>query len=476
MMALLSASLQPIHSVGSGEHVKAGQELLVGSSSSRHAPGEQKVYGRTFWLIVAFSLVIRVIGLWLIAGSPLASDSTDYREMASLLLGGGHFVPYWPPGLSLYLAPFLAAGLGDEVLRFSMLGWWLLFCFGLARLGNDLRIKKEAWLLLLAIFSITPALIHFSIEPMTQMPAAALLLWAVSAAVRCSRDAGWGEFILLGGTLGALSLVRPSVIPMLVALPVLVYLRRRSLLQPLAAMALGAVMLFVWMMKVHELSGQWTLNNSNGVNLYYGNNPWTPDYRTWYFGSHAKLGTEEIRQFPEFEEISERIGRLPETERGAEYKRLAVDYVLHHPGVFVLRTLNRVRCFWGFDIFTAANLRGSQSPARRWFPVVFAMDAAGYLVITGFAFFWIAAASTDLWRRWETWLLAGTVVLYALPYWVTMSHPTYHFPVVAPLVLLGVMARELVRSTGVSTKWRGWAAVIVLALIQVEWMFYLTKS
>ena len=56
-----------------------------------------------------------------------------------------------------------------------------------------------------------------------------------------------------------------------------------------------------------------------------------------------------------------------------------------------------------------------------------------------------------------------------------MSHPTYHFPVIAPLALLGVMARTRVRSTGTGVRWRGWAALVVLALIQVEWMFYLIE-
>jgi hypothetical protein len=138
--------------------------------------------------------------------------------------------------------------------------------------------------------------------------------------------------------------------------------------------------------------------------------------------------------------------------------------------------VNRVRCFWGFDTFTAANLRGAGSGARRWFPVALAMDAACYLVVAGYAFFWIAAAPSGFWLRWETWLLTATVVLYSLPYWVTMSHPTYHFPVVAPLALLGVMAQQMVRSSGHGMRWRGWAAMAVLGLIQVEWMFYLTKS
>jgi len=429
-----------------------------------------------FLVVVLASLVLRAIVLWRIAGAPLASDSTDYREMALLLLGRQPFAPYWPPGLSLYLAPFLAAGFGDVVLRASMLLWWVLFCLGFARLTKDFSVKRGAALLLLAVFSVTPALIHFSIEPMTQMPSAALLLLAVSAAVRCSRGSGWGEALMLGASLGALALVRPSALPLMIVLPALVFLRRRRLREPLAAVALGAVLIFAWVIKVHQLSGQWTINNSNGANLYYGNDPWTPLYRTWYFGSHAKLGSEEILQFPEYESIVRQVMTLPETKRGPEFQHRAVAYVLHRPDMFLLRTLNRVRCFWGFDIFTAANLRGSGGEGRRWFLPVFVMDAACYLAVAGYSFFWIAAAPGAFWRRWETWALTGTIVLYVLPYWVTMSHPTYHFPVVAPLALLGVMAQQMVRSSGVEPRWRGWTALVVLALIQVEWMFFLTKS
>jgi hypothetical protein len=458
--------------------VKVSQEQLEESRWSE--PGESTEGARTLsWrlgLVIVVSIAIRLIALWLIAGAPLVSDSNDYREMALLLLGGKPFVPYWPPGLSLYLEPLLAAGWSDVALRTSMLLWWVLFCLGFARLAIDLRVRKNTSLLLLAIFTITPALIHFSIEPMTQMPSAALLLLAMSAATRCRRSAGWGEALLLGVSLGALSLVRPSAIPLMVALPALVFFRTRNLKEPLLAVSLGAVMILAWVGKVHQLSGQWTINNSNGANLYYGNDPWTPLYRTWYFGSHAKPGTDEIHEFPEYETIVGRVLALPRTARGAEFQRLAIEYVLHRPDLFLLRTLNRVRCFWGFDIFTAANLRGAGGAGRRWFPVAFAMDAIGYLAVAGYAFFWISAAPGRFWTRWETWLLTTAIVLYALPYWVTMSHPTYHFPVIAPLALLGVLAQQLVRSSGLGMRWRGWAALAVLGLIQVEWMFYLTKS
>ena len=428
---------------------------------------------QAFMAVVCLSLAIRLVALPLGAREPLVSDSTDYREMAALLVSGAHFLPYWPPGLPLYLAPFLAAGFGDAVLRASMLLWWVLFCWGIYRLAVDAGAKRVAWLVLL-VFAVAPAEVHFSMEPMTQMPAAALLLLAMSAAVRCSAGARWSEVLLLGGSLGLLSLVRPSVLPLLVVLPALVFIRRRQLLGPLVAVALGCSMIFAWTVKAHQLSGVWTINTSNGVNLYYGNNPWTPMYRTWYFGSHAKPGSEEILDFPEYAAVLDHVMALPAVDRGAEFQRLAVSYVEHHPVAFVVRTLNRIRCYWGFDTFTAANLRSVPDWKHRLFAPVLAMDAVCYLAIAGFAAFWIACAPAAFWRSWETWLLAGTVVLYSLPYWVTMSHPTYHFPVMAPLALLGVRAREAAGGSG--RRWLGWASVVVLGLVQVEWLYYLAKG
>lgn len=427
-------------------------------------------------LVIGCSLLIRVFALREVATTPLTSDSADYARMASYLLHGRQFVPYWPPGLSLYLTPFVAMGWGNTALRASMLVWWLVFCYALVRLARDLELSDEIVVILLGVFSIAPALIHFSIEPMTQMPSATLLLLAVGAAVRCWKRPDGREALLLGAALGGLSLVRASAIPLLIAFPALLFLRWKRLQDPLIAFALGGAMILIWVAKMHQLSGQWMINNSNGANLYYGNNPWTPIYRSWYFGSHAKLNTDEIKKFPEYETVMRNITHLPETQQEVAFEKRAVTYVLHRPDLFLLRTVNRVRCFWGFDIFTAANLRTGSAKARRWFPVVLGIDSLCYLAIAGFAFFWIAAAPGSLWARWETWLLGASVILYGLPYWVTMSHPTYHFPVMAPLALLGVLAWKLVRSSGLGNIKRGWIALTVLILIQVEWVFYLTQA
>ncbi len=412
------------------------------------------------------------------------SDAGDYVESSRLLLRVPHFVPYWPPGLPLYLLPFITAGVSDIGLRASMLFFWVLACWGLLRLAQTVEVGDSAWLILL-VFALMPSSIHMSVEPLTQQPVAALLLIALSSAVRCGLGSGIGEFALLGCSLGAMSLMRPSALPLLMLLPgaCLVVLRRKKIRHwmtgPLLTVSLGAMMVGGWMVKAHQMSGAWIINNSNAVNLFYGNNLWTPMYRTWFFGSWAKPGSVELQHYPDYEQVLTQTLNLPPLQASAEFNRLTIAYVAHRPDLFLLRTLNRMRCFWGFDTFTSANLRRDGSAGRRLFPVSLALEAALYLSIAGPAFFWLAIAAAQFWRQWQSWLIAGTIVVYGVPYWLSMSHPTYHYPVVMPLAVLGVMAWRTYAARPVAVPVRmvrGWVAVGTLAAIQVEWVWQMAGS
>jgi hypothetical protein len=166
---------------------------------------------------------------------------------------------------------------------------------------------------------------------------------------------------------------------------------------------------------------------------------------------------------------------MPPLQSSAEFQRLAIGYIRDEPGVFVLRTLNRVRCFFGFDTFTSANLRSSGSLGRRLFPISIALEASLYLLIAGPAFFWVAAARIAFWKQWTTWLVGGAILLYAAPYWLSMSHPTYHYPIVVPMAFLALLAWRSSRTSGFS-RIRGVLAVLALAGIQAEWVWNLLAS
>ena len=68
--------------------------------------------------------------------------------------------------------------------------------------------------------------------------------------------------------------------------------------------------------------------------------------------------------------------------------------------------------------------------------------------------------------------------LYACPYYVVFSHPTYHVPVTALVGMLGAMAGAAILETGLGPIWKGapprvrfWTVVALLAYaaVQVEW-------
>ena len=152
---------------------------------------------RAFLIVVAFSLLVRFVALFAARNAPLASDAQDYTQVAWEFVSGQSFIPYWPPGISLYLVPFVAAGAGEVVLRASILIFWLIACWGLYRLMRATETRGAAWLVLL-VFSLLPDSIQMSIEPMTQMPMAALIIVMLSSAVRAIRNAGIAEYLLLG--------------------------------------------------------------------------------------------------------------------------------------------------------------------------------------------------------------------------------------------------------------------------------------
>ncbi|SEF54060.1 hypothetical protein SAMN05421819_0356 [Bryocella elongata] len=392
--------------------------------------------------------------------------------MARQLTSGQSFVPYWPPGLPLYLVPFVAS---PVLIRVSMLAFWILASWGLWRLLRAMDLTALAWVVLL-VFGLLPDSILLSVDPLTQLPVAALLLVACSAAVTIVRRRAPCpslEFLLLGASLGWAALVRPSALILVFVLPVICAVWSRRWLAATASIALALAMVCAWMLHVRSTTGHTLINTANGKNLYLGNNPWTPDYKTWYFGSHAKDG-EELDQFPEYAEQVRAVGRETPEKASAEYQHLAAVEIMAHPGTFVLRTLNRIRCFWGFDTFAGAQARGHRWMHLPLSPLTLAAEAMFYLALILPAVYWLARAGSGFWRRPEAILLTATILLYAVPYWLSMSHPTYHYPVLTLVAVLGAMAfahRE--RATG---SWRGLVAVACLLLVQLEWVWQMSRG
>ena len=444
-----------------------------------HAGHEAGTSVRRIGLIVGGGLTLRLALIALIWSRPPGDDAADYHQMAVELAQGAAFEPEWPPGLPYFLRPFQAM-LGATALadRIAMLSVYLLFCgllFGLARRAAGVRAAELA----LIALAVIPSFVHMSVTPLTQLPTAALLVGAAWAALSLvlsppKRGRGWARAALLGLALAGLLLVRPSNLLVCAATPLILFvtLRRTAVL---VAPALVVVLIAGgWTLRAHDLTGRWLfVNSANAQNLFYGNNPWTPLYRTWWFGSH-KQGEPGVPD--EYVATHARLAANPPAERDRAFSAYAVGHIEARPDLFAVRSLARVRTFFAFDTFTGAQLASTSrapSTARKMLGLaVIAADAACYLVIAGLALLWFFQRPAE--QRRLAWLLALGALLYAVPYFASFAHPTYHFPIV-PLLAVAAAARLTSRPPPLSGRRRTvfFAAAGALALIQVEWTVHM---
>lgn len=445
-------------------------------------------------VIVVVGLLLRVIAVALLADTPLVGDARSYHDTALDLLKGVPYEPHWPPGVPAFLAAgYLLFGSSWVVGRSLMLLVHLAFSAAVLAVGRRLGGPRVANLAL-AVFAVTPIFVWSSVNTLTQLPTAALALGAVYFADRCRKgERLWVSAAALGLCLAGLLLTRPSNIAVVVALPLYFAWKRarwQALVVPVAVVALftGA-----WCFKAYSMTGRFVfINNANSQNIFYGNNPYTPLYRTWWYGSHKEPGEMD----PGFAALLKEFGAHETKERDALYVKTAMDHIKARPDLFALRTVNRVRVYFGFDTFTSAQVAKS---SKKLGALVLLLDAGLYVLVSLLALLlpavvlspakgWAglmksagedgdAAAWADDRKQMIAMLLVVSF-LYAFPYFLAFSHPTFHVPTTALVGMIGALAGVALLETGLGPVWaklpsrpRLWTVVAVIAFlaIQAEW-------
>jgi hypothetical protein len=240
------------------------------------------------------------------------------------------------------------------------------------------------------------------------------------------------------------------------------------------------VIVFGWILKAHEMTGRWILvNEANSMNLFFGNNPYTPLYKTWWFGSHE----DDASNVPSaYTAMLTAIKSEPPDVRDRLYLKVALGHIVHRPDLFVVRTANRIRSYFAFDTYTGSFLISKYSINKMLGLVVILLDALFYCTIMAAAILQVFSLSSKSPRLGSAVLLLLMGGCYAIPYWLSFSHPTYHFPVVALFgVLAACFAGNVAASRKTGSPWP-WAASakrkyslllvgIVFSYIQIEWIW-----
>ncbi|MCZ2222786.1 MAG: glycosyltransferase family 39 protein [Chitinophagales bacterium] len=398
-------------------------------------------FNYTVFALIGIGLLIRIITLIVLAHFPLASDALSYHNMALQLLHNESFSPFWPPALPYFLLFFYYIFGASEIIgRVSMLLFYIFFSFAIFGLAKKIISTKTANLTVL-IFAISPTYIFYSVETYTQLPTATYLAIAAYLMVLINKKSHWAYPILLGVILAALILTRASSIVFLGLIPLYIIIKAKKPSSALIPILVSLVIVFSWIDKVHQMTGRWIMiNEANSVNFFIGNNPYTPLYKTWWFGSHGK-GEPGVPTA--YIEMLSNIRSNPPQVQDKLFLQAALTHIISRPDLFLIRTASRIRNYLAFDSFTGSALISSYSANKLLALIVIFLEALFYCAIMVLAIRYIFDSHLTSGKFENIVLLLLLAAGYAAPYWVSFSHPTYHFPVVP---LFGILASTLIES------------------------------
>jgi hypothetical protein len=435
-----------------------------------------------FWWIIGLGLLVRLACFAFLFPHPLKGDASAYEWMAEQLALGNSFTPFYPPGISFYLSTWYSLfGISEPIGRASMLLIYLLL-EGLVYLITLRLSDRRAANLAAAMIAVYPTFVIQSIEPLTQLPTGLCLVLLTFLLVRSDspgRAFRTSSLFLYGLILGCLVLIRPSNLLFLVALPVYIAVVSRNLLRAATPLFIAAIILTAWLYKAEMMTGRFVMiNDANLSNFFYGNNPYTPLYKTWWFGNHG-VGEPEVPK--EYSALEQSITSLPPAERDAKLRQVALDHIFSRPDLFIVRTLSRIRSYFAFDTLTGSLLRKNYLVSTPASLLVIGMDAVVYslIVLLGFLF---AIGYRDTALISENFMLSMAIALvYSVPYWLSFSHPTYHAAIIPLLsVFAGIAAARMSEEPRQKLKELFWLSrprrivllisLVLFILIQGEWI------
>ena len=392
---------------------------------------------RTIHFIIAMSVMLRCAMLAILVHQPLVGDDTLYHDFALRLLQGKSFYPLIPPAVGFYLASvYRLLGVSPFIARASMLPVAIAFLYVLYAVAVRFAGRRGANLVAL-VFAILPLNLLCSVEPITETPASLLLLIVLFLVMSILAEARFRKFLLLGLVLAILILTRPSTLLLLFFLPLYLGMRSRKWLSSAMLLVIPALMVSAWISTVYRSTGHFVMiNYSSSQNLFLGNDADTPLYRTWWFASHGN-----DQNLPaSYQALNAKIAHQPWYVQNTEYRRLAIQAITSRPDLFAIRTLNRIRTYFAFDSYSGSLLLNRYHTSRKLAFAAMAIDGLLYILValSAVCFLFIGAANRR--RAMPTSMIIATIVIYAFPYFLSVSHPIYKYPVVP---LMGILAAAL---------------------------------
>ena len=442
--------------------------------AGRVAPGPRQTPP---WWPVALAIGVRLIAWALIPASRFASDEDSYFQVSTALLSQGHQDLFWPP-MTGWLLAILRTVLGTDAVGTLRLAWLAidLGCV-LAVRTLAMRVAAAAWpsdvsrrttLVTAATVGYAlylPAISHAQFLT-SETPALLQLLCLLVLVTRT--PVGAGAFAAAGVLAGTLVLTRPSLLPVVVLVPLAVAFgrgrvawRQAALVVIIAVTIAGAVVLRNW-----RVAGEATISTNSAYNLYIGNRDlYAEDLNL--FDPRATPGQVEFRRQQWSGEL------VYPTEPPAELQRLAIEWIRQHPGAFARRSFGRLARVFAPKTDVLEMLGGERGAgifAPRSLVLLAIANAQWAFVLFGgvIGLSWLLQVSA----RWA-WVFASAIAGALALCLIAISKPRYSF-VFDPLLLICAVAAATSPRATLSALSRGqrWTIAAVFAFLAWAWIAF----
>lgn len=452
-------------------------------------------------LLTLVALTIRVIVAFGLFGHlPQTSDALAYAHQARAMVAAGGLdgANFWPVGRAFGLIPFLVVfGTSDTVVRANTVFFDVLCVLMVSLLAHQVLLRRSAARLAGWIAAFYPPMVLLSGWSYS-VNATMLFLLGFSclaiAAWRRGEKWNWTSlnlWLASGCFLGFAVLTRPSTLSVFFMglvgwLGVLIARRIQPnwcrsaegtswwmLLSGGVAWSVGVLACVVPIFLHNASYGErWSLSTNNEWNFFAGNNPYTPNYKTWHWGQHRVPESAPPEMKAYFQSFPKRL------DARQKVMNEAIRYIKERPDIFILRTTNRLRTFWGFDYYVAGIVESSW-PASGKLGVfsTLALEAGGYCLVMFFVIGGLFLFSKTM-GTVCAWYLVAVTLAYQLPYALSFANGVNHIPVMGLLfpfaaVFLDGFRRDAPQPNSMAVlrkKWF-WIAVGCFILVQVEYAY-----
>ena len=291
------------------------------------------------------------------------------------------------------------------------------------------------------------------------------MLFLIFFTKAASRD-GAGYLIAAGLTLGLSAIARPSILIVVPAIPVTLYLLRNTTARPMRAsdwkfrsgLIVAAALLVILPVIVRNYvvgKDLVPIASQGGVNFYIGNNPSSDGRTAWVPGTRRDWwgGYEDAIAGAEYNE-----GRkLKQSEVSRYYYNLAFDFMSKRSGEAFRLTLSKVRMFWA----------GGERSNNKFIYFFWEQAGIGKVPLPGF---WLVGplallGGVVLWRRRKDLsMMYLFVLLYSVGVIAFFVNARFRLPVVPVLIIFAAYAVFYVSIIYKQRSFELLRAIFVLAL------------